>query len=303
MRSARMLVSGLVLSCTLSAGTVQIGVFSLFRPLELRISPAKEPILVTSGDQRIVLEGRKSYLVRVHEVFAPVRVTSRQGTAVGFRLSIPGRIDRRFFGTLTIEAAKRKLVPVLTTDLEVAVSSVVAAEFTSSAPVEALKAQAVASRSFFVAGARRHDDFNFCDTTHCQFLREPPNLSSSADRAARETQGLILEYLGKPIAALYSASCGGRTRALEEPAGGYPYYAVDCDYCRRHNPGQPQGHQLGLCQSGAAAMAASGADFRTILDHYYPGTSVEQSFVTAPPGTGQAIFLLPHLPPLRHSKN
>jgi peptidoglycan hydrolase-like amidase len=27
-----------------------------------------------------------------------------------------------------------------------------------------------------------------------------------------------------------------------------------------------------LCQTGAAAMAAAGADFRAILDHYYPNT-------------------------------
>jgi peptidoglycan hydrolase-like amidase len=27
-----------------------------------------------------------------------------------------------------------------------------------------------------------------------------------------------------------------------------------------------------LCQTGAAAMAAAGADFRAILEHYYPNT-------------------------------
>jgi peptidoglycan hydrolase-like amidase len=57
-----------------------------------------------------------------------------------------------------------------------------------------------------------------------------------------------------------------------------------------------QGHRLGLCQTGAAGMARAGAGFLEILDHYYPGTSVIE--------TGRnAIFLLPPLPALRHSKD
>jgi peptidoglycan hydrolase-like amidase len=31
---------------------------------------------------------------------------------------------------------------------------------------------------------------------------------------------------------------------------------------------------MGLCQSGAKAMAADGADFRQILGHYYPNTTI-----------------------------
>lgn len=37
--------------------------------------------------------------------------------------------------------------------------------------------------------------------------------------------------------------------------------------------GRGQGHGVGLCQLGAAAMARAGADFRTILQHYYPQTT------------------------------
>jgi stage II sporulation protein D len=38
--------------------------------------------------------------------------------------------------------------------------------------------------------------------------------------------------------------------------------------------GTGQGHGIGLCQSGAKAMAEEGADFRQILSHYYPNTAV-----------------------------
>ena len=33
-------------------------------------------------------------------------------------------------------------------------------------------------------------------------------------------------------------------------------------------------HRLGMCQSGAAGMAVDGASFRTILNHYYPATTL-----------------------------
>ncbi|MBO7077969.1 MAG: DUF4922 domain-containing protein [Bacteroidales bacterium] len=39
--------------------------------------------------------------------------------------------------------------------------------------------------------------------------------------------------------------------------------------------GRGWGHGVGLCQIGAAVMAARGFDYRKILQHYYPGTDVE----------------------------
>ena len=37
------------------------------------------------------------------------------------------------------------------------------------------------------------------------------------------------------------------------------------------------GHGVGMSQAGAQAMAAAGSNYREILAHYYPGTSLEQS--------------------------
>ena len=36
------------------------------------------------------------------------------------------------------------------------------------------------------------------------------------------------------------------------------------------------GHGVGLCQIGAAVMAAQGYSYRQILQHYYPGTRSER---------------------------
>jgi hypothetical protein len=40
--------------------------------------------------------------------------------------------------------------------------------------------------------------------------------------------------------------------------------------------GVGQGHGVGLCQRGASAMAERGADFREIILHYFPNTTISQ---------------------------
>jgi stage II sporulation protein D len=257
-----------------------------------------------------------------------VQVTSRKNAAADFQLAVPGKITRHYRGTVELRPGSGALTAVISMDLETAVASVVAAESTPEVPLEALKAQAVAARSYFTAGKGRHHDFDFCDTTHCQFLRESPAPGTAAAKAASDTRGLVMVYQSRPFAAMYTRSCAGRTHTPAElglPSAAYPYYSVECKYCREHPvhwqrritakdaeglrnssetarlnldrrlgwntvPGNDfsmqkeddhvvlrgtgLGHGIGLCQSGAKAMAQEGADFRAILSHYYPNTSV-----------------------------
>lgn len=320
--------------------TVRIGAFTLFHPVELELRPAPgDALTIVAGDETLVLEGSEHAHLhaggRLIEVSARgqtlrvsvVRASSRSGE---FTLAVPGRIERRSRGDLEVTLANQTLQPVVIMDLETAVASVVAAESPAGAPLEALKAQAVAARSYFVAVRARHAGFDFCGTTHCQFLREAPTRDHAATQATAATRGLVLTHAARVVPAYYSASCGGRTRTLAElglPAEHYPYYAVQCAYCRLHAEewerrleeedalpllgrenrersrlevgrrlgwsavpgnnftavregdgmvlrGRGLGHGLGLCQRGAAAMAAEGASSREILRHYYPSTAV-----------------------------
>lgn len=272
---------------------VRIGVFGLFHSRELVVSPAGGVISVRGDRERCVLRGSEE--ARIHLDGTSIRVacpgsvfTTRavhgdgaMRQSEGFALTVPGRISRRFQGRLHVIAAAAELIPVVSMDLETAVASIVAAEQIATTAPEALKAQAVAARSFLVAAGPRHREFDFCDTTHCQFLREPPPADHPGGRAARDTAGIVLAYRGEPLAAFYSARCGGRTRTLAEaglqPSDGYPYFSVECAYCmRQRDGGDAGGHGVGLCQQGAAAMAARrGTSFADILRHYYPGTTLE----------------------------
>jgi stage II sporulation protein D len=138
---------------------------------------------------------------------------------------------------LEVKAVAGILVPVVRMDLETAVASVVQAESAPDAPLEALQAQAVATRSYFIAVRGRHHDFDFCDTTHCQFLRDPPSSESNASRATFATRGLVLAYHDHAVAGMFTRSCGGRTHTPQEvglSSHGYPYFSAVCDYCVRH---------------------------------------------------------------------
>jgi stage II sporulation protein D (peptidoglycan lytic transglycosylase) len=230
--------------------TVRIGVLSIFHPHELTIAadPAGE-LMIAAGGQRIFLQqGSSCSLLRVrsagedlllncgtmelHE--EELRASGRNQQAAGIVVTLPGKIKRRYVGVLELKAKRGELFPIITMDLETAVASVVQAETIPGTPLEALKAQAIVSRSYFVSGGGRHGEFDFCDLTHCQFLREPPASDSSAANAAASTRGLVLTYEEKPVAAMFTRSCGGRTRTLEEirvSQKGYPYFSVRCDSC------------------------------------------------------------------------
>jgi stage II sporulation protein D len=245
------LVCFVVLPASLGAAeTIRVGVFSLFKPQELLIRPAAgEAIEFRAGSQALTLEGSEYAVVRLREgalecvakgqaVRAPeVRATGR-GSANRVVLAVPGKIERQFSGEVSVRAAPGVLLAVVVMDLETAVASAVAAEAPPGAPPEALKAQAVAARSFYLAhSGARHAGFDYCDTTHCQFLREPPPADHPACLAAAATRGLVITFDGRPVEALFSASCGGRTHSLRElgmqPAA-YPFFPVECPWCQAH---------------------------------------------------------------------
>ncbi len=231
---------------------VRVGVLGLFHPRNLIVSAAGgEAIVLRSGDRSIVLErsGNQAALAKLEgsEIIvtsgsqvihaSAFQIAGRENQPVNFILEIPGKIIRPYRGLLDLEASSQDLSAIVTIDLETAVASVVDAESTPDTPLEALKAHAVAARSYFVSGRGRHREFDFCDTTHCQFLRTPPAASSGAAKAVAETRGLVLSYQGRPFAAMYTRSCSGRTHTPAELAlktGSYPYYPVECERCRRH---------------------------------------------------------------------
>ncbi|MBS1806985.1 MAG: SpoIID/LytB domain-containing protein [Acidobacteria bacterium] len=123
--------------------------------------------------------------------------------------------------------------------LEDYVQGILAAESSVETELEALKAQAVVSRTFALRNLQRHksDGYDFCSLTHCQ--RFVPALADHNKalviQAASETAGQVIEDDRRQIADVYfHAACGGMTTNLEAIWGApSPSYlrSVNDDYC------------------------------------------------------------------------
>ncbi|HBR29831.1 MAG TPA: hypothetical protein DD789_10400 [Firmicutes bacterium] len=105
--------------------------------------------------------------------------------------------------------------------LEDYVCGVLGSEAYASWSLEALKANAVAIRSYTIHSLGKHDAFDLCAENHCQVYRGLPQ--AAVFRAAvTATAGEVLTWRGTPINAVYHSSSGGRTRNNEDVWCGLP---------------------------------------------------------------------------------
>ncbi len=117
----------------------------------------------------------------------------------------------QYAGDLTLTIQDGRIRPVLTLDIEEYVRGVVPYELGDAFPLEALKAQAVAARTYALAKAGGYADYDVEDTTNDQVFRGRSSSSPLSERAVKETAGIIAVRNGKPAVCYYSASNGGWT--------------------------------------------------------------------------------------------
>ena len=88
--------------------------------------------------------------------------------------------------------------------------------------LEALKAQAVAARTYAVSNLGRFaaQGYDLTPDTRSQVYGGRSTEHPLTDRAVAETRGRILTYKGAPVNALYTSTCGGRTEDGENIFGG-----------------------------------------------------------------------------------
>jgi len=95
--------------------------------------------------------------------------------------------------------------------------SVVPSEMPANWHIEALKAQAVAARTYALTrlDARIEDGFNLCDTVQTQVYRGVEAEHANTTRAVQETRGIMAFHNGRLINAVYFSSSGGHTENSE----------------------------------------------------------------------------------------
>jgi stage II sporulation protein D len=109
--------------------------------------------------------------------------------------------------------------------------------------IEALKAQAVAARTYAIAHLADHaaEGYDLCDSQACQVYEGAGAEHPLTDRAVRETAGEIVTFQGRPIDAMYQSTCAGHTEDAVAlfPERAQPYLkGVPCRGERRLSVGK-----------------------------------------------------------------
>jgi peptidoglycan hydrolase-like amidase len=195
----------------------------------------------------LTVDSSTSGAVAASDVQYRVTVTLDSGVIVvmpaGARLRIeppaaPLEIDTRAYrGALEIFGNTRRTLTVVNElPLETYLRGVVPNELNPAAfgQLEALKAQAVAARTYIHRnmGQYKHEGYDICATDACQVYFGVLTEDPLATQAVMETRGMIATYEGKPINALYSSTCGGRTEDAEHIFNERVPYLVStsCEY-------------------------------------------------------------------------
>lgn len=181
---------------------------------------------------------------------------------------------------------------VVTVSFEDYVLGVLAAEGAMEDEPEALKALAVAIRTYALQNLKRHEreGYDFCSTTHCQrytFVEgnETAGVSAFVRRAFAETAGeVLLDENGQVAEAYFHAACGGMTANLETlwGGGGRPYLrGVRDEYCAS----MPHREWTDVIPAARLAAALNG-DSRTDT-----GARLENIIISRRDATGRAELI------------
>jgi len=172
-------------------------------------------------------------------------------------------------GTLVVRNKVGKLSVVNDVELEDYIKGVVPAEMPSGWHEEALKAQAVAARSYALAnlGKRASLGFDLKDTPEDQAYGGASAETPKTNAAVDETKGVVITYDMKVISAFYSASAGGQSANSKDVWGGsLPYIRSVPSY---DDNVKKNGHGVGMSQHGANNLAKEGYNAYQILKYFY----------------------------------
>ena len=146
---------------------------------------------------------------------APLRI-SGSGTGVLLRGRAQNdRSDGSYRGDLELRPAALGVSAINVVSLEDYVRGVVAGEVPTHWPDAALRAQAIAARTYAVATSKNGDGFDQYADTRSQVYIGIAGEVASTNAAVAATRGNVVAYQGTPIVTYYFSTSGGRTENVE----------------------------------------------------------------------------------------
>lgn len=162
--------------------------------------------------------------------------------------------DKWFKGRVLLMQSNNAIMAVNYVLMHDYLSSVVGSEMYVTWPLEALKAQAVAARSYALVHHVRHARraYDLDNTQRYQAYLGIAKETNTTQAAVAGTTGEFISYNGGIVESLYAAS----DAIVQSAHGGN-----------------------GMSQTGAMQLASQGYNYTQILSNYYPGTSLSRLVV------------------------
>jgi stage II sporulation protein D len=186
-----------------------------------RIDPARTYRVRRHGGAEVdLLSARGRRLARFA---APLRVTGPAPLVLKGRAG-NGRVGGAYRGALEFRpGAFAGVNAINAVRLDDYVQGVVPDESPPSWPIEALKAQAVAARSYAVTSSRAGAGFEHYPDTRSQVYGGVAAEEPSTNAAVAQTRGEVVTYQGQPVITYFFSTSGGRTEDVENtPLGNEP---------------------------------------------------------------------------------
>ncbi len=162
--------------------------------------------IATDGKKRVLITALNAPAVVFDSPTLFPQITGADGqTAIG---------DRKYRGVIELTRPTGKnITPVNILPVNEYLYSAVASEIPNTWHVEALKAQAVAARSYTYKRQNSHakDGYNLCDRSHCQQYIGITSEKPETTRAVTDTGMTMAYYNNEPIDGVYFSSSGGYT--------------------------------------------------------------------------------------------
>jgi len=159
---------------------------------------------------------------RMKRVVAPL-VVKGSAPLVLKGSALNGRTDGAYRGTLEFRPGYLGVAAINAVSLDNYVRGVVGDEMPPSWHPEALKAQAVAARTYAVTTSKGGDGFEQYPDTRSQVYGGVAAEVPTVDRAVAATRGELVTYQGVPVVTFFFSTSGGRTENVENtPLGNEP---------------------------------------------------------------------------------
>ncbi len=143
--------------------------------------------------------------------------------------------QKRYSGILNLLVLDSEILVINILGIEKYLSSVVGSEMPAKWPLEALKAQAIASRTYAFK-QKGNPIYDIDSTQKNQVYNGLESRTYKTVRAVRSTRSLVLTYKNKLINALFHSSSGGMTENSQDVwKNEYPYLSSVRDF-DRNNP-------------------------------------------------------------------